>query len=66
HEALFLVGETQDSWSLFAIDGPAAMKPLGTVGRPISWFNVSRDLSRAAAVVTDYRADAWLNKVVVR
>ena len=66
HEGLFLVAETQNSWSLFAIDGPGALTPLGTVGRPISWFSVSRDLSRASAVVTDYRADAWLSKVVVR
>jgi len=66
HEALFLVKETQDSWSLFAIDGPGAMKPLGTVGRPISSLSVSRDLSRASVMVLDYRADAWLNKVVVR
>ena len=66
HEALFLVGETQDSWSLFAIDGPGAIKPLGTVGLPINWVSVSRDLSRASVVVRDYRADAWLNKVVVR
>ena len=66
HDALFLVRETQDSWSLFAIDGPGAMKPLGTVGRPIRSFGVSRDMSRASAMVIDYRADAWLNKVVVR
>ena len=51
---------------MFAIDGPGAIKPLGTIGRPISWFSVSKDLSRMAAVVIDYRADAWLNKVVVR
>ena len=66
HDALFLVGETQDSWSLFAIDGPGAMTPLGTIGLPINWVSVSRDLSRASVVVRDYRADAWLNKVVVR
>ena len=66
HEALFLVRETQDSWSLFGIDGPGAMKSLGTVGRPISSLSVSRDLSRASVMVVDYRADAWLNKVVVR
>jgi hypothetical protein len=36
------------------------------VGRPIRSFGVSRDMSRSLAMVIDYRADAWMSKVVVR
>ena len=66
HQALFSVATTQDSWSLFALDGPGRETPLGTIGRPIWWLSVSADLARATIMVLDYRADAWLNKVVVR
>ena len=59
------VAETQDSWALYAMDGPGQVTPLGTVGRPIVGFTASADLSRATVMVRDYRADAWLNKVVV-
>jgi len=34
------------------------------VGRPIFDISVARDMSRAALMVMDYRADAWLSKVV--
>jgi len=66
HQAVFAVATTQDSWSLFGLDGPGAMTPLGTIGRPIFGLSVSRDLSRSTIMVLDYRADAWMNQVVVR
>jgi hypothetical protein len=66
HQALFSVATTQDSWSLFALDGPGQVTPLGTIGRPIRNLSVSADLARATIMVLDYRADAWLNRVVVR
>jgi hypothetical protein len=66
HQAVFVVATTQDSWSLFGLDGPGAITPLGAIGRPISGGSVSRDLSRATIMVMDYRADAWMNQVVVR
>jgi hypothetical protein len=66
HRAVFAVATTQDSWSLFGLDGPGATKPLGTIGRPIFGLSVSEDLSRAAIMVLDYRADAWMNEVVAR
>jgi Protein kinase domain/WD40-like Beta Propeller Repeat len=66
HQAVFAVATTQDSWSLFGLDGPGAMKPLGTIGRPIFGLSVSEDLGRSAIMVLDYRADAWMNQVVVR
>jgi hypothetical protein len=66
HQALFSVSTTQDSWSLFALDGPGQETPLGTIGRPLWGLSVSADLARATVMVLDYRADAWLNRVVVR
>jgi hypothetical protein len=66
HQAVFAVATTQDSWSLFGLDGPNAMTPLGAIGRPIVGVSVSRDLTRSTIMVMDYRADAWLNQVVVR
>jgi len=65
HPVIFAVAETADSWTLYALDGPGQMTSLGTVGRPIVGFSASADLSRATVMVRDYRADAWLNKVVV-
>jgi hypothetical protein len=66
HAAVFAVATTQDSWSLFGLDGPGAMKPLGEIGRPIRGLTVSRDLTRSTIMVLDYRADAWMSEVVVR
>jgi hypothetical protein len=66
HAVILAVAETQDSWALYGLDGPGQMTALGTIGRPIVGITVSADLSRATVMVRDYRADAWLNKVVVR
>jgi hypothetical protein len=66
HDALLAVGETQDSWSMFALDAPGTKTLVGKVGRPIFGISVSSDMSRAALMELDYRADAWLNRVVVR
>jgi hypothetical protein len=66
HDALFAVAETQDAWSLYTLDGPDGAKLAGKVGSPIYGISVSTDLSRAALMVRDYRADAWMSKVVVR
>jgi hypothetical protein len=66
HQVVLAVATTQDSWSLFGLDGPGAVTPLGAIGKPIIGGSVSRDLTRAAIMEMDYRADAWLNKVVVR
>ena len=64
HDALFAVAETQEAWSLYALDGPGRATLVGKVGRPIFDISVSEDMSRAALMVLDYRADAWLSKVV--
>jgi hypothetical protein len=64
HEALFLIAETSDMWSLYGADGPGRLTKLGTIARPLSSVTASRDLRRVAANVRDYRADAWLSKVI--
>ena len=65
HDALFAVAETQEAWSLYTADAPGTTTLVAKVGRPISDISVARDMSRAALMVLDYRADAWLSKVVV-
>jgi hypothetical protein len=65
HDALFAVAETQEAWSLYTADAPGTTTLVAKVGRPISDLSVARDMSRAALMVMDYRADAWLSKVVV-
>jgi hypothetical protein len=64
HEALFLVSEGRDSWSIFAVDGPGRVRRLGTIPRPVSSLTLSRDGRRVVANVRDYRADAWMSKVI--
>ena len=64
HEALFLVSEGRDSWSISAVDGPGRVEPLGTVPRPVSSLTLSHDRRRVVANVRDYRADAWMSKVI--
>jgi hypothetical protein len=66
HAAVMAVATTQDSWSLFGLDGPGQTTPLGEIGKPIFGLSVSRDLTRSTIMVLDYRADAWMNQVVVR
>ena len=65
HDALFAVAETQEAWSVYAVDAPGTTTLVAKVGRPISDISVAQDLSRAALMVLDYRADAWLSKVVI-
>jgi len=64
HDALFAVAESQEAWSLYTVDAPGTTTLVAKVGRPIFDISVARDMSRAALMVMDYRADAWLSKVV--
>jgi hypothetical protein len=66
HDALFAVAETQEAWSLYAADAPGTLTLVTKVGRPIFDVSVSQDMSRVALMVMDYRADAWLSKVVTK
>jgi tRNA A-37 threonylcarbamoyl transferase component Bud32 len=64
HDALFLVQEGRETWSLYTADGPSRIAKLGTIPRPVSSLTASRDLKRIVANVRDYRADAWMSKVI--
>jgi hypothetical protein len=62
--ALLEVNQTQESLTLFKLTGPDQVQRLGTIPRPLLSISASTDLKRATAVERDYRADAWLSKVV--
>jgi serine/threonine protein kinase len=53
----------RESWSLYA-DEPGRIAPLGTLPRPVSSLTTSRDMRRIVANVRDYRAGAWMRKVI--
>jgi hypothetical protein len=64
HDALYLVQEGRESWHLYTADGPNRVASIGTIPRPVSSLTASRDLERVVANVRDYRADAWMSKVI--
>ena len=64
HDAMIAVAETQEAWSLYTADALGGTKLVAKVGRPIFDISVARDMSRVAMMVVDYRADAWLSRVV--
>ncbi|MBA2683315.1 MAG: PD40 domain-containing protein [Gemmatimonadaceae bacterium] len=59
-----VVSQSQESLSFFKSSGPGQMRPLGVSPRPLRNLSVSRDMKRASAFERDYRADAWMSKVV--
>ena len=63
-DPLFLLGEGRDTWSVFTAEGPGRVAPLGAVPRPVNSLSVSRDRRRVVANVRDYRADAWMSRVI--
>ncbi len=64
--ALLEIAETQEFLSLFKLSGPGQSRRLGVLQRPMAAVTVSSDLKRATALERDYRADAWMTKVVSR
>jgi hypothetical protein len=64
HGALFLVQEGRETWHLYTADGPSRIVSIATIPRPVSSLTASRDLKRIVANVRDYRADAWMSKVI--
>jgi len=64
HDALFLVEEGRESWSLYSADAPNRIAPLGAIAQPVSSLTASRNMRRVVANVRDYRADAWMSKVI--
>lgn len=61
---LIAVEETQGNTSLFTLSGPGTLKRFWVSPRPIASVTTSGDMKRAIAGTVDYRADAWLSKVV--
>jgi WD40 repeat protein len=63
--SIFLaVSQSQESLSFFKATGPGQLQSLGVSPRPLRGVTVSRDMKRAAASERDYRADAWMSRVV--
>ena len=56
---------TQESVTLLKLPSQGPMQTLGTIPRPVRNVSTSSDLKRATADERDYRADAWMSKVVV-
>ncbi len=62
--AFLQASRTQESLSFFKLSGPAQLQSLGDSPRPLRGVSVSRDMKHATALERDYRADAWMSKVV--
>jgi hypothetical protein len=63
--SLFLdVSLTQESLTFFKLSGPGQPQRLGASPRPLRAVSTAADLKHATALERDYRADAWLSKVV--
>jgi hypothetical protein len=60
----FGVAQTEENISLFKLTGPGQMQRIGAPARPVRLVTVSQDLKHAVASERDYRADAWMNKVI--
>ncbi|HEY8793322.1 MAG TPA: protein kinase [Gemmatimonadaceae bacterium] len=58
------ISQSQDALSLFKLTGPGKIQSLGPSPRPVRGVYVSGDMKRAAVTERDYRADAWMSKVI--
>ncbi|MEO8881738.1 MAG: hypothetical protein ABI446_15200 [Gemmatimonadaceae bacterium] len=56
--------QSQGSLTFFKATGPGQLQSLGVSPRPLRSVSVSTDMKRASASERDYRADAWMSKVV--
>jgi hypothetical protein len=63
---LFSVAETQANLTMYKLTGPGKMERIGTPARPVILVTASRDLKHVVASQRDYRADAWMSKVIAR
>ena len=63
HAGAFAVSGKQDWWSLYALDDPDRMVPVGTFPRPLTGVNPSTDGIHTTVRSREYRADAWMYKV---
>ena len=56
---------TQGSLSFYKLTGPGQMQSLGDSPRPMRTISISQDAKVASVLQRDYRADAWISKVVL-
>ena len=56
--------EGRESWHLYTADGPNRVASIATIPRPVTSLTSSLNLKRIVANVRDYRADAWMSKVI--
>ena len=56
---------SQGALSFFKLTGPGQMQSLGDSPRPMRSISISRDMKSASVQERDYRADAWISKVVL-
>lgn len=62
--AFLQVSRTQGSLSFLKLTGPGQLRSLGDSPRPIRQVSVSKDMKWVAVQERDYRADAWMSKVI--
>jgi hypothetical protein len=53
HDALFLVAEGRETWSVYTADGPGRIVPLGPLPRPVRSLPTSRDMRGVVANLRD-------------
>ena len=56
---------TQGSLSFYKLTGPGQMQSLGDSPRPMRTVSLSQDAKVASVLQRDYRADAWISRVVL-
>ncbi|HEY2897664.1 MAG TPA: protein kinase, partial [Gemmatimonadaceae bacterium] len=56
---------TQGSLSFYKLTGPGQMQSIGDSPRPIRAITFSSNMKVASVLERDYRADAWISKVVL-
>jgi hypothetical protein len=56
---------SQGALSFYKLTGPGQMQSLGDSPRPMRGISISRDMKLASVQERDYRADAWISKVVL-
>jgi len=62
---MLAAARTQGSFSFFKLTGPGQMQSLGDSPRPMRTISISQDAKVASVLQRDYRADAWISKVVL-
>ena len=56
---------TQESVRLIKISSQGTAQQLGAIARPVRNVTTSADMKRATVDERDYRADAWMSKVII-